>query len=97
MADQNKKKKNDEDIFDAKIFFSRVIKRYGIILAISFVPVAVLNYFAFRTMSTTNIVLIDMAILLFTCFIGLIIFTYLDKKKEEKTKLKEDERDPFAD
>lgn len=92
-----KNKRNDQDIFDAKIFFSRVIKRYGIIILISFVPIALLNYFVLKDLGYTNIVLIDIAILLFACFIGLLIFTKLDAKKENKPKLKEDERDPFAD
>ena len=99
MTNKNKKK-NDQDIFDAKIFFSRVIKRYGIILAISFVPVALLNFLVFKDLfkdNLANLVLVDMAILLFTCFIGLIVFTHIDKKREENPKLKEDERDPFAD
>lgn len=92
-----KKQKNDQDIFDAKIFFSRVIKRYGIIILISFIPIALLNYFVLKNLSYTNIVLIDIAILLFACFIGLMVFTKIDAKREEKPKLKEDERDPFAD
>lgn len=92
-----KKQKNDQDIFDAKIFFSRVIKRYGIIILISFIPIALLNYFVLNNLSYTNIVLIDIAILLFACFIGLMVFTKIDAKREEKPKLKEDERDPFAD
>jgi hypothetical protein len=93
-----KNKRNDQDIFDSKIFFSRVIKRYGIILLISFVPLALLNYFVLKgAVSYTNLILIDIAILLFACFIGLIVFTKIDKRNEEKPKLKEDERDPFAD
>lgn len=92
-----KKQKNDQDIFDAKIFFSRVIKRYGIIILISFIPIALLNYFVLNNLSYTNIVLIDIAILLFACFIGLMVFTKIDAKREEKPKLKEEERDPFAD
>lgn len=92
-----KKQKNDQDIFDAKIFFSRVIKRYGIIILVSFIPIALLNYFVLKNLSYTNIVLIDIAILLFACFIGFMIFNKIDVKREEKPKLKEDERDPFAD
>lgn len=92
-----KKRANDQDIFDTKIFFSKIIKRYLIIIAIAFVPLAFLNYFVLKDLSYSNIIFIDIAILLFACFIGLIIFTNLDKKNEEKPKLKEDERDPFAD
>ncbi len=92
-----KNKRNDQDIFDAKIFFSKVLKRYGIIILISFVPIALLNYFVLKNLGYTNIVLIDIAILLFACFIGFLIFTKLDAKRENKPKLKEDERDPFAD
>lgn len=93
----NNKKRQEQDIFDSKIFFTKIIKRYGIILLISFVPIALLNYFVLKGISYTNLVLIDIALLLFACFIGLLIFTSLDKKREEKPKLKEDERDPFAD
>lgn len=96
MADK-KKKQQDQDIFDAKIFFSKIIKRYGIIILISFVPIALLNWFVLKKLSYTNMILIDIAILLFACFIGLIVFTKIDAKREEKPKLKEDERDPFAD
>ncbi len=97
MAKNKKKKASDQDIFDSKIFFSRIIKRYGIILLISFLPLALLNYFVLKNMSYTNIILIDIGILLLACLIGLIIFTKIDEKNAEKPKLKEDERDPFAD
>ncbi len=103
MANNNKKKKkaSDQDIFDSKIFFAKIIKRYGIILLCAFVPLALLNYFVFGknmlNLNQTNIVLIDIAILLVACIIGLFVFSYIDRKREENPKLKEDERDPFAD
>ena len=96
MANKNKKAR-DQDIFDAKIFFNKIIKRYLIIIAIAFVPLAILNYFVLKDLSYANIVLIDIAILLLSCFVGLMIFSAIDKKNENKPKLKEEERDPFAD
>ncbi len=96
MADK-KKKANEQDVFDTKIFFNKIIKRYFILILISFVPLALLNYFVLKKLSYANIIMIDIAILLLVCFIGLIVFSYIDKKNEDKPKFKEDERDPFAD
>ena len=42
-------------------------------------------------------IMIDIAILLLACLIGVIIFSHIDKKNEDKPRFKEDERDPFAD
>ena len=96
MANNNKKKKaNPQDVFDAKIFFTKYIKRYGIILLISMVPILVINYFVKKYVSVGVLVVIDIALLLFACFIGLVIFTKIDEKREEKPKPKE--HDPFSD
>ncbi len=97
MADKKKKKASDQDVFDVKIFYSKIIKRYLIIIAIAFVPVAILNYFVLKNLSAANMIMIDIAILLLACFIGIIIFSHIDKKNENKPRFKEDERDPFAD
>jgi|GEM_PF-3035028 len=96
MADK-KKKANEQDVFDTKIFFNKIIKRYFILILISFVPLALLNYFVLKKLSYANIIMIDIAILLLVCFVGLIVFSHIDKKNEDKPRFKEDERDPFAD
>ncbi len=97
MANKNKKKSgfNQQDMFDAKIFFSKYIKRYGIILLIAIVPIALINIFLLKGLSSTVIIVVDLALLLFACFIGLVAFTKIEEKRENNPKPKK--HDPFAD
>jgi len=95
MANRNKKKSNPQDVFDAKIFFTKYIKRYGIILLIAFVPIVALNFLFAKYVSVGVLVVIDLALLLLACFIGLVIFTKIEEKREKHPKPKE--HDPFAD
>lgn len=95
MANKNKKKANPQDMFDAKIFFTKYIKRYGIVLLISFIPIVALNFLISKYVSTAVLVIIDIALLLLACFIGLVIFTKIEEKRDKNPKPKE--RDPFAD
>lgn len=95
MANKNKKKVNPRDMFDAKIFFTKYIKRYGIVLLISLVPIIVLNFLISKYVSVPVLIVIDIALLLFACFIGLVIFTKIEEKRDENPKPKE--HDPFAD
>jgi hypothetical protein len=95
MANNNKKKVNQRDVFDTKLFFAKYIKRYFIILLVSFVPIILLNIFVFARLNTTVIIVIDIALLLLAVFIGLIVFTKIEEHREKNPKPKE--HDPFAD
>ena len=95
MANNNKKKVNQKDVFDAKIFFTKYIKRYLIIILVSFVPIILLNIFVFKGLNSTVLIVIDMALLLFAVFVGLVIFTKIEDRREKNPKPKE--HDPFAD
>ena len=97
MANNNNKKKkvNQQDVFDAKIFFTKYIKRYGIILLVSLVPIVAINFLLGKQLKVGVLIVIDITLLLLACFIGLVIFTKIEEKREQKPK--PDLHDPFAD
>lgn len=99
MSKKKQLKQANEEIFNAKNFFVKYAKRYGITLLIAVPIILVLNYVLSKNFSWfTGIVsfFISFLLLLLACFIALIIFTKHDDKKKKET-TPEKERDPFAD
>ena len=98
-------KKDDEigkrkrKINDTKGLLAKYCKRYGIILLIMLPIILVFNFIMSREVpGYTNVVslFVTLVMLLLGCFIGLVIFSKMDDKKEQNS-TKESERDPFAD
>lgn len=97
MAKNNGRNVNDE-IFDGKLYFKKMIKRVLIVFAICLVPLIVFNYFMVDALSMWLMVLVDCVVLLLALFISIIIFKHIDEKNEKKPKkTKEQLRDPFSD
>lgn len=99
MSKKQKLRQANEEIFSAKHFFAKNIKRYALIIVIAMPIAMVINFilgknFAWYTGAVSFFC--ALAMILLACLIGLVIFV----KKDEKEKLestKEKERDPFAD
>lgn len=98
-------KKDDEidkrrrKVNDTKSLLAKYCKRYGIVLLIVAPIILVFNFIMSREVpGYTNVVslFVTLAMLLLGCFIGLVIFSKMDDKKEQNS-TKESERDPFAD
>lgn len=88
-----------EEMFNTKEFFVKYAKRYGIVLLISFPIILIINYVLTQLIPNylgTTSFFVSLALLLFACLIGLVIFTKLDDKRKANA-TKESERDPFAD
>ena len=100
MSKKQKLKQANEEIFSAKNFFAKNIKRYALIIVIA-MPIAMVISFILgkefpNWYNGAVSFFCSLAMILFACLIGLIIFVKKDEKaKRESTK--EKERDPFAD
>jgi len=95
------KKKNvnkRKEVYDMKTQMTIFAKRYVIILLICMPIIMFVNFVLGSELglSTIAIVFITLAMLLLSLFIGIIIFTNRDEKKQQK-QTTESTRDPFAD
>ncbi len=98
MAKNNNQRNTNDEIFDGKVYFKKLLKRVLIVAAICLVPLIVFNYFTLDVMSKWLMILVDVVFLLLAIFISMIIFGKIDDKNEKKPpKNKEKTRDPFAD
>lgn len=95
----NYKRDMNDDLFDAKKFFKKYLKRILIVMLICFPILVCFNIFMGDVLQNWLIILIDICILLLATFIGAIICIHIDKKKKEKDSIvdKQKKRDPFAD
>lgn len=90
-------KKSEKIFVDRKTKIYQFLKRYGIIILISFPIILVLNLVLNRYVKGyTGVVSFfgALAMFVFACFLGLVIFTKIDKKRENE---EEDEHDPFSE
>lgn len=99
MSKKQKLRQVNEEIFSAKHFFAKNIKRYALIIVIAMPIAMVINFilgknFAWYTGAVSFFC--ALAMILLACLIGLVIFVKKDEK-EKRESTKEKERDPFAD
>ena len=97
MSKNYNRNMNDE-IFDGKMYFKRMIIRTLIVFGICLVPLVLFNYFMKDALGMWLMVLVDAVFLLLALFISIIIFKKIDERNEKKPKkTKEQMRDPFSD
>lgn len=100
MSKKKDLKRAQQDVFDAKIFFTKMIKRYGITLLIATPIIIALNFllgFLIPGYAGTVMTVGIFVMLLLAVFLALVIFNKKDKRDEEKPIDVNKERDPFAD
>lgn len=100
MSKRKQYRQAQQEIFDAKIFYKKVLKRYGITLAIA-VPIilAISLALSFLVPGYGGALewIVIFVLLLLTMFISLVVFNNIDKKRESQPVDETKERDPFAD
>ena len=101
MSKRKQYRQAQQDVFDAKIFYVKVLKRYGIVLAIT-VPLIIavnflLSYLMPEAYQGAVVYVVIFVLLLLATFLTIVVSNNRDKKEEEKPIDKNKERDPFAD
>lgn len=91
---RNKRK----EVYDMKSQMTVFAKRYVIILLICMPIIMFINFVLGSELglSTVAVVFITLAFLLLALFIGIVIFTKRDEKRQQRQN-SESSRDPFAD
>ena len=101
MSKRKQYRQAQQEVFDAKLFYAKVLKRYGIMLAIT-VPIIIavnflLTYLMPETYKGAVVYVVIFVMLLLGLFLTIVISNNRDKKEEAKPIDKNKERDPFAD
>lgn len=100
MSKKKEYKKAQQEVFDAKLFYVKVLKRYGISLLIATPIIIAINFllsYLIPGYKGPIMYAVIFTLLLLTMFIALVVFNNIDKRREERPVDKEKERDPFAD
>ena len=101
MSKRKRYRQTQQEVFDAKIFYAKVLKRYGIMLAITVPIILAVNFLLSYLMPDSYqgavVYVVIFVILLLALFLTIVISNHLDKKEDEKPIDRNKERDPFAD